>query len=124
MKHYIEIQRLRTQDVVVDDTLTLEKNTDAFIQGDIISITEKIDGANSSIYYDKKLDRLRCFIIMLFLMIFNEFSARKCDDKQRCRSCDYYVCVFFHISFMPFILFEAFLISILIMIVFIYNRHC
>ena len=29
MKHYIEIQRLRTQDVVVDDTLTLEKNTDA-----------------------------------------------------------------------------------------------
>lgn len=25
MKHYIEIQRLRTQDVVVDDTLTLEK---------------------------------------------------------------------------------------------------
>ena len=55
MKHYIEIQRLRTQDVVVDDTLTLEKNTDAFIQGDIISITEKIDGANSSIYYDKKL---------------------------------------------------------------------
>ena len=31
MKHYIEIQRLRTQDVVVDDTLTLEKNTDAFI---------------------------------------------------------------------------------------------
>lgn len=61
MKHYIEIQRLRTQDVIVDDTLTLEKNTDAFIQGDIISITEKIDGANSSIYYDKKLDRLRCF---------------------------------------------------------------
>lgn len=29
MKHYIEIQRLRTQDVIVDDTLTLEKNTDA-----------------------------------------------------------------------------------------------
>ena len=25
MKHYIEIQRLRTQDVVVDDKLTLEK---------------------------------------------------------------------------------------------------
>ena len=31
MKHYIEIQRLRTQDVVVDDTLTLEKNKDSFI---------------------------------------------------------------------------------------------
>lgn len=26
MKHYIEIQRLRTQDVIVDDTLTLEKH--------------------------------------------------------------------------------------------------
>ena len=52
MKHYIEIQRLRTQDVVVDDTLTLEKNTDAVIQGDRISIPVKIDGANASIFYD------------------------------------------------------------------------
>jgi hypothetical protein len=61
MKHYIEIERLRTEDVVVDDTLTLPKNTDAFLPGDIISITEKMDGANSSILYDKSLDALRCF---------------------------------------------------------------
>ena len=66
----------------------------------------------------------RRFIIRLFLMIFNEFSARKCDDKQRCHGCDYYICVSFHIGFMPFILFEAFLISIVIMIFFIYNMHC
>lgn len=35
-------------------------------------------------------------------MIFNEFSTRKCDDKQRCHGCDYYVCVSIHIGFMPF----------------------
>ena len=32
MEHYVEIQRLRTQDVVVDDTLTLEKNTGRYNQ--------------------------------------------------------------------------------------------
>lgn len=32
MKHYIEIQRLRTEDVVIDDNLTLEKNTQAFFK--------------------------------------------------------------------------------------------
>jgi hypothetical protein len=41
--------------------LTLPKNTGAFLPGDIISITEKIDGANASIHYDKELDDLRCF---------------------------------------------------------------
>ena len=61
MKHYIEIQKVREEDVIIDDTLTLPKNTDAFRVGDIISITEKIDGANSSIYYDSQEDRLRCF---------------------------------------------------------------
>lgn len=61
MKHYIEIQKVRESDVIIDDTLTLPKNTDAFRVGDIISITEKIDGANSSIYYDSQEDRLRCF---------------------------------------------------------------
>lgn len=61
MKHYIEIQKVRDTDIGVDDTLTLPKNTDAFCIGDIISITEKIDGANSSIYYDVQQDILRCF---------------------------------------------------------------
>jgi hypothetical protein len=61
MKHYIEIEKLRTEDIMVDDTLTLPKNTEAFFLGDIISITEKIDGANASILYDEKQDILRCF---------------------------------------------------------------
>ena len=61
MKHYIEIQKVRETDVIVDETLTLPKNTGAFQEGDIISITEKIDGANSSIYYDPEQDILRCF---------------------------------------------------------------
>lgn len=61
MKRYIEIERLRTEDVVVDESLTLLKNTDAFRVGDIISITEKIDGANTSILYDEQDECLRCF---------------------------------------------------------------
>lgn len=61
MKHYIEIQRVRAEDIRIDETLTLPKNTDEFKVGDIISITEKIDGANASIYYDIQLDLLRCF---------------------------------------------------------------
>lgn len=67
MKHYIEIQRLRTQDVVVDDTLTLEKNTDAFIQGDIISITEKIDGSHR-ILLKNLLKNMIFFIRMNYTM--------------------------------------------------------
>ena len=50
--------------MVVDDTLTLEKNTDAFMQGDIISITEKIDSVElefkletSTEYTNKILER-------------------------------------------------------------------
>ncbi|MDD6000045.1 MAG: RNA ligase family protein [Lachnospiraceae bacterium] len=61
MKHYIEIQKVRENDIIVDETLTLPKNTGAFLPGDLISITEKIDGANASIFYDGEQNRLRCF---------------------------------------------------------------
>lgn len=61
MKHYIEIQKVRETDVQIDETLVLPKNTGAFLPGDIISITEKIDGANASIFYDDQKDILRCF---------------------------------------------------------------
>ena len=61
MKKYIDIQRLRETDEVIDDNLTLPKNTDAFQVGDIISITEKIDGSNTSIRYDEEQGILRCF---------------------------------------------------------------
>lgn len=61
MKHYIEIQRVREEDVIVDGTVTMPKNTDAFRAGDIVSITEKIDGANASICYDAETKGLKCF---------------------------------------------------------------
>ena len=61
MHHYIEIQRVRDKDIVVDDSLTLPQNTKSFQKGDIISITEKIDGANTSIYYDVETGKLRYF---------------------------------------------------------------
>lgn len=41
VKHYIEIQKVRETDVIIDNTLTLPKNTNAFRVGDTISITEK-----------------------------------------------------------------------------------
>lgn len=61
MKHYIEIQRVREEDMIIDEKLTLAKNTDAFRVGDIISVTEKIDGANASICYDEASEILKCF---------------------------------------------------------------
>ncbi|MBO5435103.1 RNA ligase family protein [bacterium] len=61
MKNYIEIQKVREHDIVVDENLTLKSNVHGFLEGDIISITEKIDGAQSHIYYDGETDKLRCF---------------------------------------------------------------
>lgn len=75
MHHYIEIQRVREQDVIVDDTLTLPKNTGNFRKGDIISITEKIDGANTSIYYDLEKEQLLCFSSNQQLDINNHFRG-------------------------------------------------
>ncbi len=48
MKKYIDIQVVREKETVLDD-ITLPVNTGAFQVGDIISITEKMDGANASI---------------------------------------------------------------------------
>lgn len=61
MKQYIDIQRVREQDEIVDNNLILPKNTGAFKRGDIISITEKIDGANASVRYDEAKGVLRGF---------------------------------------------------------------
>lgn len=60
MKKYIDIQVVRERETVLDD-ITLPVNTGAFQVGDIISITEKMDGANASIRYDEKEDVLRAF---------------------------------------------------------------
>ena len=60
MKKYIDIQVVRERETVLED-ITLPVNTGAFQVGDIISITEKMDGANASIRYDEKEDVLRAF---------------------------------------------------------------
>ena len=60
MKKYIDIQVVRERETMLDD-ITLPVNTGAFQVGDIISITEKVDGANASIRYDEKEDVLRAF---------------------------------------------------------------
>lgn len=49
MMKYIEIQKVRETDINVDDTLVLRSNVHAFLEGDIISITEKIDGAQAHV---------------------------------------------------------------------------
>ena len=54
MKHYIDIQNIREE-----STQFTEPNTYAFQKGDIISITEKIDGSNAS--FTKENDRLKAF---------------------------------------------------------------
>lgn len=43
MKHYIDIQNIREK-----NTDLVQSNTGAFVPGDIISITEKLDGSNAS----------------------------------------------------------------------------
>lgn len=47
MKHYIDIQNIRESENVLT-----KSNTGAFFPGDIISITEKIDGSNASFTYE------------------------------------------------------------------------
>ncbi len=52
MKHFIEIEALRQEDIEVLDGVIKPNNCSNFAKGDIISITEKIDGANASATYD------------------------------------------------------------------------
>lgn len=61
MTKYIEIQKVREHDIVVDEYITLKSNTFAFMEGDIISITEKLDGAQTHICYDSDDHKLLCF---------------------------------------------------------------
>lgn len=58
---YVNIERIREKDIVIDDDLILRSNTQAFREGDIVSITEKLDGAQSHIIYDVNANILRGF---------------------------------------------------------------
>lgn len=51
MKHFIDIEHLRENDVQIGDAVKLG-NAGGFFVGDTVSITEKIDGANTSITYE------------------------------------------------------------------------
>ena len=55
-KHYIDIENLREE-----DTELRQSNAKGFEVGDIISITEKIDGSNLCICYDSETDSLKAF---------------------------------------------------------------
>lgn len=55
-KHFLDIENLRE-----NDTELRRGNGYGFEKGDIVSITEKIDGSNSSIKYDPETDSLIAF---------------------------------------------------------------
>ena len=56
MKHFIDIENLREE-----DTELRQGNGKGFEVGDIISITEKVDGSNCSIMYDSDSETLLAF---------------------------------------------------------------
>lgn len=49
MKHYINIQALKEEDVIFNGEITRYRNDTSFKKGDRIVIAEKIDGSNASI---------------------------------------------------------------------------
>lgn len=61
MKHYIDIENLREEDIDLGGGLTRSRNDQAFREGDIIQITEKFDGSNVSIRYDEETGKIRAF---------------------------------------------------------------
>ncbi|MBR4314906.1 MAG: RNA ligase [Lachnospiraceae bacterium] len=61
MKHFIDIQVLREQDEIIGEGLVKRSNATAFKVGDLISITEKVDGSNASIAYNAETNELDAF---------------------------------------------------------------
>lgn len=49
MKHYIDIENLRSEEIQVSETVVRRRNDVAFELGDHIHVTEKRDGANFSV---------------------------------------------------------------------------
>ena len=61
IKHFVDIENLREFDVNVGNGIVRGRNCQAFEVGDIISITEKVDGSNASIRYDEETSALTAF---------------------------------------------------------------
>lgn len=59
MKHYINIQALKEEDVVFNGEITRFRNDLSFQKGDRIIISEKIDGSNASITFEN--GEIKCF---------------------------------------------------------------
>ena len=55
MKHYVDIAVLREKDEDLGGGLIKKGNAGAFKKGDLISITEKVDGSNASISLDNNI---------------------------------------------------------------------
>lgn len=56
MKHFIDIERVKIQNNEFSCN-----NTEAFKVGDLIQISEKIDGSNASVTYNSSTGKLDCF---------------------------------------------------------------
>ena len=52
MKHFMDIENIREEDVYLGNDITRRNNVGAFQVGDHISIQEKIDGSNASFTYE------------------------------------------------------------------------
>lgn len=61
IKHYTDIENLRETDINLNSEITRVSNDGAFTLGDIISITEKVDGSNASFRYDTETNSLVAF---------------------------------------------------------------
>lgn len=92
IKSYIEIQNLREQDVDLGIGIVRKKNDTAFEPGNIISITEKIDGSSSHIQYEESTNTLYAFSRRQPLDFhntldgfFNYVQALNPDDFKDCK---------------------------------------
>ena len=61
MTKFINIERARITDFEIAEGVVLKSNVSAFVPGDHVQVTEKIDGANSSITYDPGMRHIDCF---------------------------------------------------------------
>jgi len=52
MKHFVDIEQVRPEDIQISEDSVRRKNVGSFEVGDIIQITTKIDGSNSSFTYE------------------------------------------------------------------------
>ena len=75
MKHYIDIENLRAEEIQVSETVTRRRNDLAFELGDHIHVTEKRDGANFSICWDKENGKVACFSHRQELTPFNTLQG-------------------------------------------------